>query len=337
MGIFKVLEEYGCEWLTFMNDPESGLSGLICIHSTKRGPAFGGIRTLSYATQDAAIEDALRLAKAMSYKAAVANLPAGGGKTVIIKSDKMQRKKAFQQLGRHIHRMGGSYFTGLDVGTTRQDLLEINKLTEHVAKDLDFGKATARGVKAAICAGLKHKYDNMELEGRTIAVQGLGAVGSELVTMLHADGANIIVCDIDERLAVSIGEKMGCEVVSSARFVSVECDVLAPCALGAVINTTNVGSMRCGVIAGSANNQLATPLAGEALREAEIVYVPDYVANAGALIKGVREHEAGEGIEFKVVDQIFETSANILERAASEGKATNIVADEFAIEQLAKS
>ncbi|MCF6228822.1 MAG: hypothetical protein L3J82_09220, partial [Planctomycetes bacterium] len=250
MGIFEVLTDYNCEWLTFMNDPESGLSGLICIHSTKRGPAFGGIRTLSYATQDAAIEDALRLARAMSYKAAVADLPAGGGKTVIIKSDKMKRKQAFQQLGRHIHRMGGSYFTGLDVGTTREDLLEINKLTNHVAKDLDFGKATARGVKAAICAALKHKYDDMNLEGRTVAVQGLGAVGAELVTMLHAEGANIIVSDIDERLAASVGEKMGCEVVSPARLIAAECDILAPCALGAVINTANVASLRCGVIAG---------------------------------------------------------------------------------------
>ncbi len=320
-----------------MNDPESGLTGLICIHSTKRGPAFGGIRTLSYATQDAAIEDALRLARAMSYKAAVADLPAGGGKTVIIKSDKMRRKQAFQQLGRHIHRMGGSYHTGLDVGTTREDLLEINKLTQHVAKDLDFGKATARGVKAAICAGLKHKYDDMNLEGRTVAVQGLGAVGAELVTMLHAEGANIIVSDIDERLAASVGEKMGCEVVSPSRLIAVECDILAPCALGAIINATNVSSLRCGVIAGSANNQLATPATGEALREAKIVYVPDYVANAGALIKGVKEYVAGEEVEFKVVDQIFATASNILQRAASEGKATNIVADEVAIEQLAKS
>ncbi|MDC1142417.1 Glu/Leu/Phe/Val dehydrogenase dimerization domain-containing protein [Planctomycetota bacterium] len=337
MSIFDVLKSYDCEWLTFMNDPESGLSGLIAIHSTKRGPAFGGIRTLSYATQDAAIEDALRLAKAMSYKAAAADLPAGGGKTVIIKHDNMDRKQAFQQLGRHIHRMGGSYFTGLDVGTTRDDLLEINKLTNHVAKDLDFGKATARGVKAAICAALKHKFDDMNLEGRTIAVQGLGAVGAELVTMLHAEGATVIVSDIDERRAASVGEKMGCEVANPSRIISAECDVFAPCALGSVINTSNIGSLGCKVIVGSANNQLASPAAGDALREAGIVYVPDYIANAGALIKGVREHVAGEEVNFSVVDQIFTTASHILERAASQGKATNLVADEYAEEQLAKS
>ncbi|MHC4840981.1 MAG: Glu/Leu/Phe/Val dehydrogenase family protein [Planctomycetota bacterium] len=337
MGIFEVLKNYDCEWLTFMNDPESGLSGLIAIHSTKRGPAFGGIRTLSYATQDAAIEDALRLAKAMSYKAAAADLPAGGGKTVIIKHDKMDRKQAFQQLGRHIHRMGGSYYTGLDVGTTREDLLEINKLTKHVAKDLDFGKATARGVKAAICAALKHKFDDMNLEGRTIAVQGLGAVGEELVTMLHAEGATLIVSDIDERRAAGVGEKMGCEVVHPTRLVSTECDVLAPCALGSIINVGNVDTLRCKVIVGSANNQLASPAAGDVLREAGVVYVPDYIANAGALIKGVKEHEAGEELGFNVVDQIFGTATTILERAASEGKATSLIADQYAEEQLAKS
>lgn len=334
MPLFKVLEEYDGQSLTFVSDKPSGLSALIAIHSTKRGPAFGGIRTLSYSSQSAAVTDAVRLAQAMSYKAAVANLPAGGGKCVVIKSEGMQRDKAFQALGRMIQRLGGNFHTGLDVGTTREDLLEIAKETGYVAKDLEFGKATARGVFAAIRAGLKFATGEDDLDGRTVAVQGLGAVGSELVTMLHASGARLLIADADQRLAAEIGEKMGCEVVNASRIITADCDVLAPCALGSVFTVQNAENIQAKVIAGSANNQLATPAAGDALRKAGVTFVPDYVANAGALIKGVTEHTGSKEVSFGVVDRIFETTLEVLELAKKRRKPPAQVAEELALERL---
>lgn len=234
MPLFQIIEDCGGESLTFISDPASKLQALIAIHSTRRGPAFGGIRTLSYQSESAATTDAMRLAQAMAYKAAVADLPAGGGKVVVIKNEGMDRAKAFQALGRAIQKFGGNYFTGLDVGTTREDLLEIAKETKYVAKDLDFGKATARGVMAAIKAAMKHKFGDENLEERSVAVQGLGAVGAELVTMLHAEGATLFVADADQKLAAEVGEKMECEVVNASRVLTTEVDILAPCALGSI-------------------------------------------------------------------------------------------------------
>lgn len=335
MPLFNVLQEYDGQSLTFVSDKASGLSALIAIHSTKRGPAFGGIRTLSYTSQSAAVTDAVRLAQAMSYKAAVANLPAGGGKCVVIKSEGMKREQAFQALGRMIQRLGGNFYTGLDVGTTREDLLEVAKETGYVAKDLEFGKATARGVFAAIRAGMKFATGSDVLEGRLVAVQGLGAVGSELVTKLHAAGARVLVADADQRLASEIGEKMGCEVVNASRILTVECDVLAPCALGSVFTAQNAEKIMAKVVAGSANNQLATPAAGEALRQAGVVFVPDYVANAGALIKGVTERTGGKEVNFEVVDRIFDTTLEVLELSKKRSKPPAVVAEELALERLA--
>lgn len=335
MPLFKVLDEYACESLTFVNDVESGLNALIAICSTRRGPAFGGIRTLTYQSQSAAVTDAVRLAHAMSFKAAVADLPAGGGKSVVIKHEGMKRDKAFQALGRAIDRFGGNYFTGLDTGTTREDLHEIGKQTRHVAKDLDFGKATARGVMAAIKAAMKHQFGDENFEGRSVAVQGLGAVGAELVTMLSAEGAELFVADTDPKLANEVGEKMECEVVSTSRILAMDVDIVAPCALGSIFTAQNAENLRCKVIAGSANNQLAAPGVGEALARAGITYVPDYVANAGALIKGVTEHVEGREVGFDVVDSIYGTTAMVLERAAKESRPTNEVADMIARERLA--
>lgn len=335
MPLFQIIEDCGCESLTFVSDAASGLQALIAIHSTRRGPAFGGIRTLSYQSESAAMTDAVRLAQAMAYKSAVADLPAGGGKIVVIKQDAMKREAAFQALGRAIQKFGGNYFTGLDVGTTREDLLEIARETSYVAKDLDFGKATARGVMAAIKGAMAYRFGDESLEGRSVAVQGLGAVGAELVTMLHAEGAILYVADVDQKLATEVGEKMECEVVNASRILATEVDILAPCALGSIFTAQNAESLRCQIIAGSANNQLASPAAGEALRKAGITFVPDYVANAGALIKGVTEYVDGKEVGFDVVDRIHGNTLMVLERAEKEARPTNEIADAIARERLA--
>lgn len=335
MSLFKILEEYGCESLTHVSDRESGLSALVAIHSTRRGPAFGGIRTLSYKSHTAAVTDAVRLAQAMSFKAAVADLPAGGGKAVVIAEHGMKRQQAFKALGRAVAKFGGNYYTGLDVGTTREDLYAVAEATSFVARDLDFGKATARGVLAAIKAALTHRFGDDEIKGRRFAVQGLGAVGAELVTMLHAAGGELLIADTDTKLAAEVGERMECEVVSPARVLVADVDVLCPCALGSLFTVGNAESLRCSIIAGSANNQLATPAAGVALMKAEITWVPDYVANAGALIKGVREHEKGREVPFSVVDQIHDTTLDLLKRARKQKAPPHVVAEAIARERLA--
>ncbi|MCC6466474.1 MAG: Glu/Leu/Phe/Val dehydrogenase [Planctomycetes bacterium] len=334
MAILQQLADSGGETLTFVNDAATGLRAIIAVHSTRRGPAFGGIRTLSYRSQNAAVEDALRLAQAMSYKAAVADLPAGGGKTVVLKHPEMRRAEAFRALGRAIQRMGGSYFTGLDVGTSREDLQEVASETKYAASTLDFGKATARGLMAAIRAGLKAATGSDELEGRRVAIQGLGAVGGELARLLHGKGAALVVADTNAQLGLQVAEETGAEVVSPSRVLATSCDVLSPCALGSVLTAHVAENLHCKVVAGSANNQLATPAAGEALRKAGIVYVPDYVANAGALIKGVTEHVKGREVGFEVVDRIYDTALLVLTRAARENRPPSQVADDVARERL---
>jgi leucine dehydrogenase len=334
MLLFKNLADHHCESLTFVNDRESGLAALIAIHSTRRGPAFGGIRTLSYRTEAAVITDALRLAKAMSFKAAAADLPVGGGKAVVINSPLLNREAAFQALGREIEKFRGTFFTGMDVGTTREDLYSVATATKFVARDLDFGMATARGVLAAIRAALRHRYDDESLQGRTVAVQGLGGVGLELSSMLHREGAELFIADANAVLASELGEQLGCEVISASRILAANVDVLCPCALGGVFTERNVEGLRCEIIAGAANNQLAKPAVALALHDAGITWVPDFVANAGALIKGVKEHLAGKPVGFEVVDQVFDTTLQVLERAEGENKPTLDVAEAIARERL---
>lgn len=335
MAVFNVLAEYGCESITFVHDAPSGLQAIVAIHSTRRGPAFGGIRTLSYRSQSAALTDAVRLAQAMSFKSAVADLPAGGGKTVIIKHDGMNREPAFRALGKAIQKMGGSYFTGLDVGTSVDDLKALGTETKYAAVKLDFGKSTARGLVAAIKAGLKSATGSDGLDGRRVAIQGLGAVGAELARLLHAGGAALTVADTNPVVAARVGEETGAEVVSPTRILTVACDVLSPCALGSVLTGGIVDSLQCKVIAGSANNQLASISVGKELAAAGITYVPDYVANAGALIKGVTEHVQGKEVGYEVVDRIGQTVALVLERAKKAHKPTQEIAEQIARERLA--
>jgi leucine dehydrogenase len=336
MAVFNVLAEYGCENITFVHDVRSGLQAIIAIHSTRRGPAFGGIRTLSYRSQSAALTDAARLAQAMSFKAAVADLPAGGGKTIVIKHEKMDRDAAFHALGRAIERMGGCYFTGLDVGTSAEDLKAVGAETKYAAVRLDFGKSTARGLMAAIRAALKFATGSDALEGRRAAIQGLGSVGAELARLLHDAGAELIVADVNGPLAARIGEECGAEVVAPAKLLTADCDVLCPCALGSVLTGAVVDSLQCKVIAGSANNQLASAVVGKQLAAAGITYVPDYVANAGALIKGVTEHVKGKQVGYEVVDRIGDTVKLVLERAKKESVPTHEVAERIARERLAQ-
>ncbi|HRJ77555.1 MAG: Glu/Leu/Phe/Val dehydrogenase [Planctomycetaceae bacterium] len=334
MNSFDLLAQFGAESVQFVSDEARGLHAIIAVHSTRRGPAFGGIRTLSYSGVNAALTDALRLAQHMSYKAALADLKAGGGKIVVMKTDRLDRNLAFIALGRAIDRLGGSFFTGLDVGTTYEDLENVAKGTAQVASHLDFGRATARGCMAALKAAFEH-LGQPGLRGKTVAVQGLGSVGRELARMLAQAQARVLVADIQEEAAQSAAREIGAEVVKPGGILSVSCDALAPCALGGILTPSAVKSLRCQVVAGSANNQLASPAAGKALQARGIVYVPDFVANAGALIKGVLEHQAGKELGFDVVDRVGESTQAVLDRAKAEGRPPAEVAERIALERLA--
>ncbi|KAA0211035.1 Glu/Leu/Phe/Val dehydrogenase [bacterium] len=334
MNSFDLLAQFGAESVQFVSDEARGLRAIIAVHSTRRGPAFGGIRTLSYSTLHAALTDALRLAQHMSYKAALADLRAGGGKIVVMKSERLDRRLAFIALGRAIDRLGGSFFTGLDVGTTYEDLEDVAKGTARVASHLDFGKATARGCVAALKAAFEH-LEQPGLKGKTVAVQGLGSVGLELAHMLAGAQARVLVADIDDERAQGAARETGAQVVKPGEILAVSCDALAPCALGGALTLQAVKSLRCRVIAGSANNQLASPAAAKALHARGIVYVPDFVANAGALIKGVLEHQAGRELSFDVVDRVGDSTKAVLDRARSEGRPPSEVAERIALERLA--
>lgn len=334
MDLFQELAKYRAESLQFVSDDARGLQAIIAIHSTRRGPAFGGIRTLSYTNVNAAVTDALRLAQHMSYKAALADLPAGGGKIVVIKHAKMDRTLAFMALGRAIERLGGSFFTGLDTGTTYEDLENVARSTKQVASHLDFGKATARGLVAALKAALFFADSGKSFKGRVIAIQGLGSVGGDLARMLVEAKARVLVADINDDLVKKTCKELGCERVKPADIAGVECDAFAPCALGGVLTPQAVKKLKCLVVAGSANNQLASPEAGKLLFEREVTYVPDFVANAGALIKGVLEHQAGKEVGFDVVDRVGESTRLVLTRARQEKRPPSEIAERMALERL---
>lgn len=333
MNIFDALTNRNCEMLTFVQDAKSGLNAVVAIHSTKRGPAYGGIRFLSYRNEEAAIEDALRLSEAMSYKAALADLDAGGGKCVLIKRPDMDRESAFEILGEAVNKLGGTFFTGGDVGTTSDDLRNVAKHTSYVASELDFGRATARGVFAAIRGALKFTFDNDSPKDRTVAIQGVGKVGAHLAKLLHDTGAKLILADIDQAAVEKLADETNAEVVSAGQIVSTKCDVLSPCALGAVFSKNT--ELNCRIIAGCANNQLATADADAALKEKGVVFVPDFVASAGALIKGVTEHKEGKEVGFEVVDRIFDTTLSVLERAKETDTPTEAAGLAMAKELLA--
>ena len=334
MSIVDLLEEHEGESLTVVSDRASGLRAIIAIHSTRLGPPFGGVRTLGYRSSTSAATDALRLAQQMSYKAAAAGLPIGGGKCVVFNHDGMDRKEAFLELGRRIERLGGILYVGLDVGTTPDDLELVGSQTSAAAPLFDFGRAGAKGVAAAIRAGLKQVFGDESPVGRKIAIQGVGKIGSNLAKMLCAEGADVVVADVDNSKAELVSRESGCEVTAASRIASVECDVFSPCGLGGVLTERSISRLRCSMVAGAANNQLATPRAGAALHEAGILYVPDFVANVGSLTMGYYRSKDPAFEDYSVIDRVFDSAAAVLERAAAEDRPTADVAVEIARERI---
>ncbi len=282
--MFHRIESFGAEALHCFSDPALGLRALIAIHDTRLGPAFGGSRFIPYIDEDAAVDDVLKLSLGMTRKNALAGIPFGGGKAVIMRPDKgFKRHDIFRRFGEIIDSLGGQFVTAMDAGSETEDMASIASASVYVSV-ADPAAHTALGVATGIEAAIERREANATLAGASVAVQGLGHVGSKLCAQLAERGARLIVTDFDRARIDEIVARHEAEAVSPGQIYDVDCDVFAPCALGGVLNDDTVARLRCRIVAGAANNQLAHPAIAEALRARNILYAPDYVINAGGVI-----------------------------------------------------
>jgi leucine dehydrogenase len=345
MELFKYLEENDYEQVVFCHDKTSGLKAIIAIHDTTLGPALGGARMWTYATEEEAVIDALRLSKGMTYKNAAAGLNLGGGKTVIIGNPKTDKnEEMFRAFGRYIQGLNGRYITAEDVGTTEEDMDIIHQETDfvtgisptHSGSSGNPSPVTAYGVYRGMKAAAKEAFGSDSLEGKTVAVQGVGNVAFALCRHLHEEGAKLIVTDINEEAVRRAVEEFDAEAVGINDIYGVECDIYAPCALGATINDETIPQLKAKVIAGSANNQLKTPEHGDRIHEMGIVYAPDYIINAGGVINVADELEGyNRERAMKKVEKIYDTIAKVFEISKRDGIPSYAAADRLAEERIA--
>lgn len=335
------------EQVVFASDPETGLKAIIAVHNTNLGPSLGGCRMWPYASEQDAIHDVLRLSRGMTYKSALVNLPLGGGKSVIIGDPCREKTPAlFHAVGRAINRLKGRYIVAEDVGTSPADMREIARQTRHVGgindgKDAertgDPSPFTAYGVFIGLKEAVKFKHNSDDLTGLRVAVQGLGNVGFHLCAMLHNAGAELIVADINPAAVERATTELGATAVSIDEILSVNADILAPCALGGIINDTAIANLKAGIIAGAANNQLEADRHGEMLREMGVLYAPDYVINAGGVVEVYYCREGRPVADTKRhIESIGDTVREIFERAARDNKSTGFIADQLAKERFGK-
>jgi len=340
MEIIEKVTNTGHEKVLFGRDSAIGYSGIIAIHSTALGPAVGGTRFWNYANDEEALNDALRLSRGMTYKTAVAGLPLGGGKSIIIGNNAVQHREAlFRAHGRFVDSLRGRYITAEDVGTSPADMEMVRLETRHVAGLLglsgDPSPYTARGVFRAIQASTNYLWNTDEVSGITIAVQGCGHVGYHLAKMLHSGGAKLIVADVNEKNVARVADEFDAEIVAPTEICGVRADVFAPCALGGVLNDHSIPELKVQIVAGAANNQLLDDKHGEILREQNILYVPDYVANAGGVFNGCTEVLDWDSERAsRKVDEIYDTVLGVFERAKAQGITTNKAADLIAEDRL---
>lgn len=323
----------GYELVVKVVDKKANLTAIIAIHDTTMGPALGGIRIHPYATFDDALNDVLRLARGMTHKSAVAEVGLGGGKSVIIADPKKHKTpEMLLAFGAAVEKLGGKYICAEDVGCTTEDVKIVRKATKyvvglaHAKSSGDPGPFTAWGTYRGICATLKKIYGTESPEGKTIAIQGLGNVGMHLAEFLFWNGANLILSDIDPIKLQRISAKYGARTVPTDQIMKVECDIFAPCAMGAILNDQTIPQLRCKGIAGCANNQLLKDTHANALRDRGILYAPDFVINAGGLLNVSFEIDEGGYVPTLPrtrVSRIFDTLAAIYEIAEKNQETTH--------------
>lgn len=342
MKIFEYLEKYDYEQLVFCQDRATGLKAIIAIHDTTLGPALGGTRFWNYESEEDAIIDVLRLSRGMTYKSAAAGLNLGGGKAVIIGDpDKLKNEELLRTFGRYVESLGGRYITAEDMNIGTQDVEYIHDETEHVTglegKSGNPSPVTAFGVFRGILAAVNEVYGSDDLTGKVVAVQGVGAVGYYLCKYLHEAGAKLYVTDIKKANIERAVNDFGAIAVAPDEIHKVECDVFAPCAMGAIINDFTIDELKCKIVAGAANNQLAEERHGDMLKEKGILYVPDYVINAGGVIN-VYEELIGYNRERAMsrASNIYNTVKKVIEISKRDNISTAKAADRMAEERIEK-
>jgi len=334
----------GYECVACGSDDAAGYQGIVVIHSTALGPAIGGTRYWSYKTEEEAMTDVLRLARGMTYKNALAGLPFGGGKSIIMRDDgATDREKLFRAHGRMVNSLGGKYITAEDVGTSPADMEYILKETTYVGglqgRSGDPSPHTARGVFRAMQAAAKYKWGSDDLAGKTVAIQGCGHVGYFLAGELARVGVKLIVTDVDAAKAKRAMDDHGAAMVVPEEIYSAAVDIFAPCALGGVVNDQTLPQFKVELIVGGANNQLLEPRHGDLLEQRGIIYAPDYAANAGGVINGGCREILGWDVPKTLAktDAIYDTLLKIFSLAEQEKIPTYQAADRLAEERFMKN
>jgi len=324
--------------VVFIDDPETGLNAIIAIHNTNLGPAVGGCRMFPYANKAEALEDVLRLSRGMTYKSALAGLPMGGGKAVIIGDPATQKSPdMLRKMGQFIESLQGKYITAEDSGTSVDDLKLMSQETDYVLginEEQEFGgdpsPLTAHGVFCGITAAVKHKHGRSSVNGARIAIQGAGAVGKYLAKELINAGADVFVADINVD-SLRAAQALGATIIAPDQIVSFDADVFAPCAMGAIINDVSIAKLGAPIIAGGANNQLAVPQHGEMLRKRGVLYAPDFVINAGGIIEICRQYQdTPVSTCYTQIEKIGATLTEIFELSSEQQMCTSIVAEQIA-------
>ena len=348
MPIFAHPEFDQHEQVMFCNDKASGLKAIIAVHNTRLGPALGGCRMWPYGDEQQALNDVLRLSRGMTYKSALAGLPLGGGKAVIIGDPRKDKTEAlFEAMGDFVESLGGRYITAADSGTGVTEMAQMGQRTRHVVgagtreqlgggtRSGDPSPATALGVYIGLCEAVRQRLGRSDLSGLRVAIQGLGQVGFNLAQQLKAAGAELWVHDIQEANVRRTVEELGAHAVSAQDIYGLDVDVFSPCAMGAVINDETLQLLRAPVIAGAANNQLARPEHGDMLWRRGCLHAPDYAINAGGIIDVSYEYNGGTPEQVRQhVEGIGETLRQIFERAKAEDRNTTLIADSLAHERL---
>ena len=339
MKIFEEINKYGHEQIVFVRDEKVGLNAIIAVHSTVLGPALGGTRFYDYATEDDALFDVLRLSRGMTLKNAAAGLKLGGAKAVIIGDPKkLKSKELFHVYGKFINSLGGRYYTAEDVNVNASDVAQINETTKFVtgtpAISGNPAPFTARGIYMGMKAGAGVKFGGESLKDKTVAVQGLGSVGYRLCERLHKDGAKLKVYDKFNPAAMEKAVKeFGATIVTGDELLTTDCDIFAPCAMRAVLNTENAKHLKCKLISGAANNVLMDAATGDILEDMDILYLPDYIINAGGVIScgmEITDEKYDVDVVNAKVDEIYDTTLKIINLAKEKHISTYRAADEYA-------
>ncbi len=340
MLLFDTIAEMGHEQLVICNDSSAGYRGIVAIHSTTLGPALGGTRFWQYASDEEAIVDALRLARGMTYKNAVAGLNLGGGKSVIIGDNRTtDREMIFRAHGRFVESLGGRYITAEDVGTSTADMDFVHMETKNVSglagRSGDPSPVTAHGVFRAIQASAKERWGSDDLSTKTVSVQGCGHVGHYLAKELHEAGAKLVVTDIDQERVKHVATEFGGRAVAPDDIYGVQADIFAPCALGGIINDKTIPLLKVEIVCGAANNVLLEERHGDLLGEKQILYTPDYVANAGGVINVYSELAGWSSARaFRKADEIYDTVLRVFQIARTDSVPTYVAADRLAEQRI---